>query len=96
MDGSFEQRLEVIQGRMAEACRRAGRHPSAVRLLPVSKTFGPDAVRAGGGARVGAALRGPGAARGAEEREDRDPARAARTPNGTPGAWPAPAARRLD
>ena len=30
---------------MDEACARAGRDPGDVRLLPVTKTFGPDAVQ---------------------------------------------------
>lgn len=30
--------LDAVKGRMAAACRRVGRDPSAVRLLPVSKT----------------------------------------------------------
>ncbi|MFO7534745.1 MAG: YggS family pyridoxal phosphate-dependent enzyme [Kiritimatiellia bacterium] len=44
MDNGFQERLEGIRRRMREACDRAGRDPSSVRLLPVSKTFGPDAV----------------------------------------------------
>ena len=38
--------LELVRGRMAAACARAGRAPDAVRLLAVSKTYGPEAVRA--------------------------------------------------
>lgn len=38
-------RLGAIRLRMAEACARAGRRASDVALLPVSKTFGADAVR---------------------------------------------------
>lgn len=38
-------RLAAIRARMAGACARAGRTASDVVLLPVSKTFGVDAVR---------------------------------------------------
>ena len=34
-----------IRHRVAEACRAAGRDPSEVSILPVSKTFGADVVR---------------------------------------------------
>jgi len=37
--------LEMLRLRMAAACAAAGRAPQSVRLLAVSKTFGPDAVR---------------------------------------------------
>ncbi|HEY8585398.1 MAG TPA: YggS family pyridoxal phosphate-dependent enzyme [Rhodanobacter sp.] len=36
-----------IGRRVDEACRLAGRAPSEVDILPVSKTFGPDIIRAG-------------------------------------------------
>ncbi|GFZ95480.1 YggS family pyridoxal phosphate-dependent enzyme [Dyella caseinilytica] len=36
----------VVRRRVDEACRAAGRDPSEVAILPVSKTFGPEAVRA--------------------------------------------------
>src|SRR3546814_14009455 len=39
-------RLGAIVARMAAACARAGRPVEDVVLLPVSKTFGPEAVRA--------------------------------------------------
>jgi PLP dependent protein len=42
---NFSGRLDAIRGRMAEACRRAGRPVDAVELIAVTKTFGPDAVR---------------------------------------------------
>jgi pyridoxal phosphate enzyme (YggS family) len=45
MENTLQQRLDAIRRRMAEACLRAGRDPATVRLLPVSKTFGPGAVR---------------------------------------------------
>ena len=38
-------RLAQIRLRIAHACQRAGRDPLDVTLLPVSKTFGVDAVR---------------------------------------------------
>ncbi len=38
--------IEQVRGRIAAACRAAGRDPSGVTLLAVSKTFGPEAVRA--------------------------------------------------
>jgi pyridoxal phosphate enzyme (YggS family) len=46
MDESLQARLDVIRGRIAQACARAGRKPESVNLLPVSKTHGPEAVRA--------------------------------------------------
>ncbi|MGD7707214.1 YggS family pyridoxal phosphate-dependent enzyme [Microlunatus sp. Y2014] len=38
--------LADVRRRIDDACRAAGRDPAEVRLLPVSKTFGADAVRA--------------------------------------------------
>ncbi|RAO75454.1 YggS family pyridoxal phosphate-dependent enzyme [Dyella jiangningensis] len=35
-----------VRGRVDAACRDAGRDPSDVSILPVSKTFGPEVVRA--------------------------------------------------
>lgn len=35
-----------VRQRVADACRAAGRDPAEVDILPVSKTFGPDVVRA--------------------------------------------------
>jgi pyridoxal phosphate enzyme (YggS family) len=43
---SLAVRLDSIQARIAAACQRAGRDPADVALLPVSKTFGADLVRA--------------------------------------------------
>ncbi|WP_395349829.1 YggS family pyridoxal phosphate-dependent enzyme [Variovorax sp. UC122_21] len=37
--------LQHVRQRIAKACADAGRDPGAVRLLAVSKTFGPEAVR---------------------------------------------------
>jgi pyridoxal phosphate enzyme (YggS family) len=38
--------LVRVRERIAAAARKAGRDPSSVSLLPVSKTFGEDAIRA--------------------------------------------------
>ncbi|TBR40733.1 MULTISPECIES: YggS family pyridoxal phosphate-dependent enzyme [Dyella] len=38
--------LAAIRQGIDAACRQAGRDPSEVTLLPVSKTFGPDVIRA--------------------------------------------------
>lgn len=35
-----------IRSRVDDACRAAGREPASVSILPVSKTFGPDLIRA--------------------------------------------------
>ena len=43
---SIGTRLQAVRGRIAEACREAGRDANSVTLLAVSKTFGPEAVRA--------------------------------------------------
>lgn len=40
------ERLARVQGRIDAACAAAGRDPRDVRLLPVTKTHGADAVRA--------------------------------------------------
>src|SRR5450756_201114 len=40
----IENNLETVRERIAVACRAAGREASAVTLLAVSKTFGPQAV----------------------------------------------------
>jgi pyridoxal phosphate enzyme (YggS family) len=37
--------LQTVHGRIASACAAAQRHVNEVTLLPVSKTFGPEAVR---------------------------------------------------
>jgi pyridoxal phosphate enzyme (YggS family) len=36
--------LQAVRARIAAACAAAGRDPATVRLLAVSKTFGPEAV----------------------------------------------------
>jgi uncharacterized pyridoxal phosphate-containing UPF0001 family protein len=38
---SIGTRLQAVRGRIAEACREAGRDANSVTLLAVSKTFGP-------------------------------------------------------
>ena len=43
---SIAENLEAVRARIAAACARAGRAPESVRLLAVSKTYGPEAVRA--------------------------------------------------
>ena len=44
--GSIGSNLQEVKRRMAEACGHAGRPANSVTLLAVSKTFGPEAVRA--------------------------------------------------
>lgn len=44
-DTTFEQRLELIEERIAGACEKAGRSRDELNLLAVSKTHGPEAVR---------------------------------------------------
>ena len=39
------ENLQTVQARIRQACAAAGRSPDSVRLLAVSKTFGPEAVR---------------------------------------------------
>lgn len=38
--------LAAVRGRLEQAARTAGRDPASIRLVAVSKTFPPDAVRA--------------------------------------------------
>ncbi|MFC1461772.1 YggS family pyridoxal phosphate-dependent enzyme [Verrucomicrobiota bacterium] len=45
MRESFEDRLNRVRTRIADACERSGRSPDDVRLLPISKTRGPDEIR---------------------------------------------------
>lgn len=35
-----------VRRRVDDACRKAGREPASVSILPVSKTFGPELIRA--------------------------------------------------
>ena len=46
----LEDNLAAVRPRIAEACTAAGRPPIAVRLLAVSKAFGPDGIHAAGAA----------------------------------------------
>lgn len=41
----FRHHLDNVQARIADACRRAGRDPASVRLLPVSKTKPESSLR---------------------------------------------------
>ena len=49
MNESFSQRLEKVEQRIAAACEKAGRPRDSVRLLAVSKTKPPAAVREAAG-----------------------------------------------
>ena len=42
---SIAENLQTVRDRIRAACEAAGRPPASVRLLAVSKTFGPEAVR---------------------------------------------------
>lgn len=42
---SFASRLEHVRERIESACARARRDPASVKLLAVTKVFGPDAIR---------------------------------------------------
>jgi pyridoxal phosphate enzyme (YggS family) len=54
MDDAIQAAIGAVRARIADAARGAGRDPSAVTLVAVSKTFGDDAIRAalGAGQRV--------------------------------------------
>ena len=39
------ENLAAVRRRVEAACERAGRDPGEVRLLPVSKTFGPEMIK---------------------------------------------------
>lgn len=41
----MQQRLQLIQQRIVQACAKANRAPDTVRLLPISKTFSHDRVQ---------------------------------------------------
>jgi len=45
----MQQRLAAVEERIAAACARAGRVRDTVKLLAVSKTFGPEAVEEAAG-----------------------------------------------
>lgn len=42
---AVRERLEAVRARIAQACRRAGRDPEEVRLLPISKTVPAQRLR---------------------------------------------------
>jgi pyridoxal phosphate enzyme (YggS family) len=44
MRGSLQARWRLLHERITKAARAAGRPPEAIRLVAVSKTFGPDAI----------------------------------------------------
>ncbi len=46
LDERIRANLEAVRARVARAAARAGRDPGAIRLVAVSKTFGPEYVRA--------------------------------------------------
>jgi len=50
LNESIARNLAQVRERMAAAAKAAGRRPEEVRLVAVSKTFGPDHVRAAYGA----------------------------------------------
>jgi pyridoxal phosphate enzyme (YggS family) len=43
--GQVADNIAAVRCRIERACREAGRDPGSVRLLPVSKTHGPDKIR---------------------------------------------------
>jgi hypothetical protein len=45
-DPSLAERLTAVRERIARACDRARRDPASVRLLAVTKIFGPETIRA--------------------------------------------------
>lgn len=45
IDDSMSARVAQLRARIDAACLRAGRPAGSVALLPVSKTFGPEAIR---------------------------------------------------
>jgi len=45
MNATFENRLAEVRRRIKAACERSGRRPEEVRILAVSKTYGPDCIR---------------------------------------------------
>jgi len=49
MNGDVQSRLEAVLGRIQAACSRAKRDVSGVRIVTVTKTFGPAAVEEAAG-----------------------------------------------
>jgi pyridoxal phosphate enzyme (YggS family) len=46
LDTTIRTNLDAVRSRIRQAAERAGRNPAEIRLVAVSKTFGPDHVRA--------------------------------------------------
>jgi PLP dependent protein len=46
VEGSIARNLAAVRGRLEQAARTAGRNPAEIRLVAISKTFPPEAVRA--------------------------------------------------
>jgi len=44
MSREVQSRLDEVQGRIEAACKRSGRNVDGVKIVAVTKTFGPDAV----------------------------------------------------
>jgi hypothetical protein len=44
-DSSLTERLDMVRERMERACARSRRDPATVRLLAVTKIFGPEVIR---------------------------------------------------
>jgi hypothetical protein len=44
-DSSLAKRLDLVRERIERACARSGRDPATVRLLAVTKIFGPEVIR---------------------------------------------------
>jgi pyridoxal phosphate enzyme (YggS family) len=42
---SFNDRLQIVRERIGRACARAHRDPASVRILAVTKIFGPEVIR---------------------------------------------------
>ncbi len=42
---SISERVAVVRTKVEAACERAGRDPGSVRIVAVSKTFGPEVIR---------------------------------------------------
>ena len=45
MASPVKERIQSIRGAIAAACEKARRDPAAVRIVAISKGFGPDAIR---------------------------------------------------
>jgi len=45
MNTVFEDRIAAVRNRIQAACERVGRRPEEVRILAVSKTYGPECIQ---------------------------------------------------